>query len=78
MKRGHRERIIAMLRSNPIGVCATSFLAAYMPTYSQRIGELKVKGWVIVTERCTQHDHDSKQIQYRLVKEPDPQTNWNI
>jgi hypothetical protein len=51
------------------GVCATVFLANYMPTYSQRIGELKRRrGLTITTKRCDHpgHNHNHNQLVYVL------------
>lgn len=69
----HKERILNMLNSRyPGGVCATEFLEAFMPTYSQRIGDLKKEGWPVYTRRCGQmfHRHESRQIEYYLDSKP--------
>lgn len=70
MRDTHSARIERMLRTaGPRGVCATQFLSVYMPTYSQRIGELKrSKGLNITTHPCDNefHGHESRQIVYVL------------
>jgi hypothetical protein len=68
----HRAMIEAMLHNaGHRGVCATWFLKNYMPTYSQRIGELKRKGLKITTKVCDRegHSHNSRQLIYVLEKE---------
>ena len=69
-KQTHGQQIEIMLRdAGSRGVCATTFLGNYMPTYSQRIGELKRrKGLNITTARCADpnHAHKSRQIRYFL------------
>ena len=67
------DTIESMLRTaGAKGVCATTFLRAYLPTYSQRIGELKTrKGLNIITRRCVlgwPHEaHNSRQRRYYLM-----------
>jgi hypothetical protein len=63
------ERILEMLRDGP--VCGTAFLEAYMPTYSQRIGELtRDKGYRIYRVECPHdyHRHQSGIATYALSK----------
>ena len=70
----HIDTIERMLRAAGVeGVCATTFLALYMPTYSQRIGELKRrKGLNIITRRCAlgwpHTQHNSTQRRYYLME----------
>ena len=56
MTETHPERILAMLRQGP--VCGSEFLEVYIPTYSQRIGALKKKGWRIYRVECPWHHHN--------------------
>lgn len=61
------ERIIEMLKDGP--TCGTDFLEAYLPTYSQRIGELiRRKGYRIYRVECTHehHRHQSGIATYEL------------
>lgn len=66
------ERILQLLRqAGATGVCGRTFLQAYLPTYSQRIGELKRQGYEITSERCTAHPHGRSHLaRYTLVEEP--------
>lgn len=62
-----RDVILQRLRHAGIhGVCATTLLQLHIPRYAARIAELRQQHQ-IVSEPCTQHSHDSRQIQYRLV-----------
>lgn len=65
------DRILAMLREGP--VCGSQFLAAYMPTYSQRIGELTKRGYGIERVECKRdyHRHQSNIATYLLVSDLD-------
>lgn len=51
-------------------VCGSEFYANYMPTYSQRIGELVRGGAPIARAGCTnpEHRHEGNLAQYRLEK----------
>lgn len=62
------ERIIKMLHDGPM--CGSTFLAAFMPTYSQRIGELNLKGYRIYRVECPydEHAHQSGIATYELSK----------
>ena len=68
------DTIERMLRTaGEKGVCATTFLGAHMPTYSQRIGELKKReGLRIVTRPCVlgwpHAEHNSRQRRYYLME----------
>ncbi len=79
------DRILGMLRQGP--VCGSEFLSVYLPTYSQRIGELKKKGYGIERVKCAKdwHNHQSGIATYVLVsdldavrehfeREPDPES----
>lgn len=52
-------------------ICGTAFYAAYLPTYSQRIGELVKKGDPIERADCNNpnHSHTGTIAQYRWVEE---------
>ncbi len=61
--------ILAMLRQGP--VCGNQFLRAYLPTYSQRIGELiRRKGYRIYRVKCpySEHSHQSGIATYELSR----------
>jgi hypothetical protein len=65
------ERILAMLRAEPEGVCGVTFLQTYMPTYSQRIGELRRdKGYTIIPIECpySWHTHNGNIGTYQLIE----------
>ena len=71
MRLTQHDRILAMLRAYPEGVCGIRFLENYMPTYSQRIGELvRVKGYTINPIPCPHdwHKHNSNIASYQLVE----------
>lgn len=64
------QRILYLLRSQSGGVCGTFFLENHIPTYSQRIGELRRhKGYTIITIDCpySWHTHGSNIATYQLV-----------
>ncbi len=50
-------------------ICGNRFLQEYMPTYSQRIGELKRKGYVIQRVECPHlyHTHPRGIATYQMV-----------
>lgn len=50
-------------------VCGTTFLSIYIPTYSQRIGELIVDGYGIERATCTDehHKHSGGIAAYRMI-----------
>ena len=65
------DRILALLRLNVEGVCGSMFLRNFMPTYSQRIGELRRnKGYTIIPVPCPYdwHQHNSNIATYQLVE----------
>lgn len=70
-RRTRSEQIEHMLRTaGPYGVCGATFLENYIPTYSQRIGELKRnKGLTIRSEPCKVHAHEGSIARYFLVDE---------
>ncbi len=64
------ERILALLRDHPSGVCGTLFLQHHIPTYSQRIGDLRrVKGYTIAKVECpyAHHTHGRNIATYQLL-----------
>ena len=65
------DRILNLLRFHPQGVCGVTFLGYYMPTYSQRIGELRRdKGYTITAIECPygHHTHNSNIGSYQLIE----------
>ena len=65
------DRILSILRAHPQGVCGVTFLGYYIPTYSQRIGELRHnKGYTINVIPCpwSHHTHNSNIGSYQLVE----------
>lgn len=63
------DRILDMLRHGP--TCGSEFLSVYLPTYSQRIGELiRRKGYRIYRVECHKdyHNHTSGVATYELSK----------
>jgi len=71
MSETQHDRILGMLRNGP--VCGTTFLGAWLPTYSQRIGELRKKGYGIERIKCPNefHRHKSQIATYVLVSDLD-------
>lgn len=66
------DRILAILRDAKrmgVGVCGTAFLRMYIPTYSQRIGELRRAGHQISRETCRIHAHEGAIGYYTLEGE---------
>ena len=62
------ERIRRIL-SGGFPICGIRFLNEYMPTYSQRIGELKRKGYDIERVSCPYpyHTHPRGIATYQMV-----------
>ena len=72
MAASQHDRILALLRLNVEGVCGSIFLADFMPTYSQRIGELRRdKGYTIIPVPCPYafHKHNGNIGTYQLVED---------
>lgn len=63
------DTIIKMLQQGGT-VCGSEFLSVYLPTYSQRIGELKKKGYRIYRVECPHdwHNHTSNIATYELAR----------
>lgn len=59
-----RDRVLRMLRSGP--TCSTTFLERYIPRAGARIWELRSEGHLIETRKCSQHRHETYQIEYFL------------
>lgn len=70
-----KDRIVKLLATTWYGafpwVCGTVFLSTYMPTYSQRIGELLVDGYPIERATCRDpaHEHSGGIAAYRMIGE---------
>jgi hypothetical protein len=61
-------RILSLLAgANGRWICASAFYAIYLPTFSQRIGELVKEGYAITRGRCDNpaHKHRSSMGAYR-------------
>lgn len=70
-----RERIeAAMVRTG--WICGSHFLRNYMPTYSQRIGEMVAIGLPIERGICSNpgHKHKAPVAQYRWLMDEDEDT----
>lgn len=63
----HRRILSILAVANGWWVCGSAFYAIYLPTYSQRIGELVKQGYAIERGRCTDptHKHKSSMAAYR-------------
>jgi len=64
------EKILAVLEySRGAWVCGTAFMANYIPTYSQRIGEIIKQGGKIERGLCSNpgHKHKGTIGQYRWL-----------
>ena len=64
--RPQTERILGMLSAES-WVCGTAFQKAYMPTYAQRIADLKKRGYDIKSEKCDMlgHSHTGAIAKYQ-------------
>ena len=60
------ERILNMLNAHS-WVCGTSFQKEYMPTYAQRISDLRKRGYDIKSEKCDMlgHSHSGAIAKYQ-------------
>lgn len=60
------ERILNMLNAES-WVCGTTFQKKYMPTYAQRISDLRKRGYDIVSEKCDMlgHSHSGAIAKYK-------------
>lgn len=60
------ERILNML-GGASWVCGTSFQKEYMPTYAQRISDLRKRGYDIVSDKCDMlgHSHSGAIAKYK-------------
>ncbi len=63
-----KTRILAQLTRSP--VCATTMLAMHIPRGAARISDLRSEGWLIETQECRQHTHQTRQIEYVLTNSP--------
>lgn len=67
-----KVRIEAILRySEGVWVCSSAFYGNYLPTFSQRIGEMIRAGAPILSAGCTNptHKHDGNLAQYQWESE---------
>jgi len=62
------EKVLSKLQINGTWICGTEFQKEFIPTYSQRISELRKKGWEIESDICnrTTHSHKGSVAMYRL------------
>lgn len=63
-----RQHVLARLLDGP--VCSTVLLNDGIPRAAARVHELRRSGFAIVTRRCSQHHHGSRQIEYVLIGGP--------
>ena len=63
-----KSRILAALTYGPL--CSTTILGMYIPRGAARIADLRNDGWDIETRSCSQHSHDTRQIEYVLHGSP--------
>lgn len=74
-QRTQMERVQAMLLNGR--VCATTFHQYRIPAGRNRVSELRADGWAIETHPCSQgHNHETHQIEYRLVHGPGCLCPW--
>ena len=62
------EQVRALLKNNPNGVCATTFLKHHIPRFGHHIWDLRTNhSWNIETVRCNLdgHIHKDKQFMYQ-------------
>ena len=68
-----KDTVLAMLRTRDEGVCGDQFLANYLYTYRNRVGELRDEGYDIATIKCPYrpaHTHTKQLATYRLYEPP--------
>ncbi len=63
-----KTRILAALTNGPL--CSTTILGMHIPRGAARISDLRKEGWIVETRPCTQHSHDTRQIEYVLRNSP--------
>ena len=68
-KETQADRVLQMLRSAEMGVCANEFLNARIPRFSARLHDLRKQGHIIENRKCflTSHRHQTKQVRYVLI-----------
>lgn len=76
------ERVLSILQINGTWVCGSQFHKEFIPTYAQRISELRQKGWDIESDRCDRatHSHAGSVAMYR-IKDHNGWKNyetWNV
>lgn len=62
------DKVLATLIDTGGWVCGVSFQQKFIPTYSQRIRDLRKKGWDIESDRCSlgHHSHKGQVAMYRI------------
>lgn len=64
-----RKSVLTMLRYYPAGLCRQDFADNHIYEVSARVGELQKMGWVITTSPCLRHHHQSRIVQYQLIRD---------
>lgn len=62
------ERVLSKLIVNGGWICGVEFQKEFIPTYSQRITDLRKRGWNIESDVCdkTSHNHTGRVAMYRI------------
>jgi len=62
------QRVLSKLIINGTWICGTEFQQEFIPTYAQRISDLRKKGWDIQSDKCdkTNHSHTGNVFMYRI------------
>jgi len=62
------DKVLSTLINTGGWVCGVSFQQKFIPTYSQRIRDLRKKGWDIESDRCSlgHHSHKGQVAMYRI------------
>ncbi len=62
-----RQRVFALLRDHPEGICLEDVPLDLAYTLRNRISELSAAGYPIISRRCTWHRHRSVVRRYSLT-----------
>ena len=68
-------KVLRILEQNGDFVCGTYFqqgknqFNAFLPTYAQRVSDLKKRGYKIERLTCNKHNHKGNVAMYKLVRE---------
>jgi hypothetical protein len=65
-----KERVLAILRFKPDGVCLAEVERDLSYTLRNRVSELRADEVPIIGERCTKHSHRGPILRYRLATKP--------